>query len=194
MEASDQLETRLATRLRQRRVALDLTLDRLADRAGVSRAMISRIERGEASPTAALLGRLANALGLTLSVLFADDEVDAAPIARAAARPVWTDPDTGYTRRAVSPATAPIDLADALLPPGARIAYDNKVPLAVDQLIWVLDGELTLQVGDAHHHLVAGDCLHMRLDRPSVFENASALPVRYAVILAIGGLRHDGGR
>ena len=56
------------------RVERGLTLDQLADLSGVSRAMISRIERSEASPTAALLARLCSALGVSLSVFFASTE------------------------------------------------------------------------------------------------------------------------
>ena len=95
-------DTALATRLRLEREARGWTLADLATRSGVSKAMLSKIERGEASPTAALLGRLSGAYGLTISQLFARAE-QGGQLARAADQPVWMDPATGFIRRSLSP-------------------------------------------------------------------------------------------
>ncbi len=65
----DDIDSAISARVRGERAARHWTLSDLAERAGVSKAMISKIERGEASPTAALLGRLSAAFGLTLSAL-----------------------------------------------------------------------------------------------------------------------------
>jgi len=181
------LDNRIAARLKALRLGSALTIDGLAERSGVSRAMISKIERGEASPTATLLGRLANALNTTLSRFFGD-ETDEGPLARAAARPVWRDPATGYFRRAVTPDSFPADIVDVTLPPGVAVAYDNAVPLAIEQCVWVLEGALELTVGDAIHELSPGDCLQMRLDRPIAYRNRTAAATRYAVVLARGRL------
>lgn len=72
MENKDHiLESSIGERIRALRAENGLTLDQLAAESGVSRAMISRIERGEASPTASLLARICAALGLSLSGFFA---------------------------------------------------------------------------------------------------------------------------
>src|SRR5690242_20447124 len=95
--ATVDLDASLAARLRAEREARGWSLSDLASRSGVSRAMISKIERGEASPTAALLGRLSGAFGLTLSTLLARAEGDASGIGRvlrASAQPLWRDPAT----------------------------------------------------------------------------------------------------
>src|SRR5437764_1451541 len=118
----------LAEKLRQEREARGWTLAELAERAGVSRAMISKIERNEASPTAALLGRLSAAFGLTMSQLFARMEEagdpDAGLVSRADQQMMWRDPETGFLRRSLSPpGPAPLELVWGELPPGARIAY-----------------------------------------------------------------------
>ncbi len=179
------LDARIGSRLKALRLGAGLTIDGLAAASGVSRAMISRIERGEASPTAALLARLANALGTTLSQFFGDG-LEHGPLARAATRPVWRDPATGYLRRAVTPESFPADIVDVTLPSGVAVTYDNAVPLAIEQVVWVLDGALQLTFGDETHVLAAGDCLQMRLDRPITFRNATRTDVRYAVVLARG--------
>ncbi len=179
---------RLAARLRQLRADRGLTLDALARRAGVSRSMISLIERGASSPTAAVLDRLAAGLGVTIASLFADEpRADASPLARRAGQAAWRDPATGYLRRNLSPPRfpSPVELVEVRLPPGARVAYD-AVPRAVgiSQQVWLLEGRLDLTVGDASHGLEPGDCLAMRLDRPIVFHNPADGEARYLVALA----------
>ncbi len=181
------IEHRVADRIRALRAERGLTLGALAERSGVSRSMISVIERAESSPTASVLDRLAAALGVTIATLFAEAErPDAAPIARAADQPVWSDPETGYVRRNLSPAGFPsaIELVEVALPPGARVAYDTGSRLAtVDQQIWVIEGAITVTIGDTPHDLATGDCLAMRLDRPITFHNRTGAPARYLVAL-----------
>src|ERR1051325_7443045 len=111
----------LALRIRREREGRGWSLGDLAERSGVSKAMISKIERGEASPTAALLGRLSGAFGLTLSALLARAEHASGRLLRAADQPRWQDPETGYVRRQVSPQSdLPLDLVRVELPAGAR--------------------------------------------------------------------------
>src|SRR5262252_6495184 len=93
----------IALRLREQRARRGWTLDDLAQRAGVSKAMLSKLERSEASPTAALLGRISGALGMTLSTLLAPDGAAGARLVRRPEQPTWRDPATGYLRRQVSP-------------------------------------------------------------------------------------------
>src|SRR5579864_9219617 len=93
----------LAARIALEREARGWSLAELAERSGVSKAMISKIERGEASPTATLLGRLSGAFGLTLSTLLARAEQSASRLIRTADQPQWQDPESGYVRRQVSP-------------------------------------------------------------------------------------------
>jgi transcriptional regulator with XRE-family HTH domain len=83
------LATSLSATLRAARAARGMTVTALAEASGVSRAMIAKIERDEAQPTAALLGRLSGALGMTLSELVARAEGVEARVARAETQPVW---------------------------------------------------------------------------------------------------------
>src|SRR5947209_18270610 len=102
------LNARIADRVRELRAARGLSLDALATRSGVSRSMISVIERGESSPTAVVLEKLSVGLGVPLASLFdapADDAaLPAGPVARRVDQPEWRDPASGYLRRNVSPA------------------------------------------------------------------------------------------
>lgn len=181
-------QTRLAARLRALRAGRGLTLDALAERAGVSRSMISLIERGASSPTAAVLDRLAGGLGVTIASLFAEEaRAEASPVSRRADQVAWRDPGTGYRRRNLSPPgyPSPLELVEVVLPAGARVAYDTPArAVAIGQQVWVLRGELELRTGGRVHRLAAGDCLAMPVEGPIAFRNPGHHPVRYLVALA----------
>jgi transcriptional regulator with XRE-family HTH domain len=183
------LDALLAARLRHERESRGWSIADLAAASGVSRAMISKVERAEASPTAALLGRLSGAFHLTVSTLLARAEADAGPsrIARAAAQPVWTDPATSYRRRAVSPPGAEPELIEVELPPGARVDYTAaSFAFLRGQVAWVLAGRLVIEEGPEESALGPGDCLAFDLVAPQghAFRNPSASrPCRYLVAL-----------
>jgi transcriptional regulator with XRE-family HTH domain len=177
----------LAQRLKASRVARDWTLEQFAEASGVSRAMISKIERGEVCPTAAILARLAAGLDMTLASLFSDGAETGTPLARAADQPVWTDPATGYVRRNVSPpgAQGAAEIVDVTFPSGKRIVFDNALGgHGIAQQIWLLEGQMEMTAGDDVTLLSPGDCLFMRVDRPIVFYNPGHVPARYAVVLS----------
>ena len=195
-EATDSaLISRIADRVRDLRTARGLSLDALATKSGVSRSMISVIERGESSPTAVVLERLATGLGVTMAAMF-DAPVAAGvaqgPVARRADQPLWRDPASGYLRRNVSPAgvAQPMQIVEVQFPPRARVAFESGARDArVDQQVWVLDGTIDVTVGDDRHRLRTGDCLAMQLDRPTMFHNPTRKPARYAVVLASDPMR-----
>ena len=186
---NDPLESAIGERLRLLRGTRGLTLDALAAASGVSRAMISRIERGEASPTAQLLSRLCAALDLTLSAFFAFSGDSGAPLSRRAAQTVWRDPETGYQRRAVSaPNTASrVEVIEVEFPPGARIAYPPETARAgMTQHVWLFSGALRMTVAGTVHNLAPGDCLYMSITEGHIFENPGDTPAHYAVVLDRG--------
>jgi transcriptional regulator with XRE-family HTH domain len=180
----DELSSSLAATVQDARIARGLTAGALAEQSGVSRAMIGKIERGEAQPTAALLGRLSAAFGLTLSELIARAEGDDRRLVRAAEQPTWTDPVSGYRRRAVSPAAgAPLELIEVELPPGAEVAFPADTYAFIHQQLWVLDGQLRFHEGSVVHELDTGDCLQLGPPAACVFVNPTDLPCRYLVAL-----------
>jgi transcriptional regulator with XRE-family HTH domain len=187
-----EVDERLAATLRAAREEHGWSIAALAERSGVSRAMISKVERGEASPTAALLGRLSGALGRTMSELLAAAEgegagaasSDGAVVARRADQPEWQDPESRYRRRAVSPPGSDVQLVEAELPRGASVAYPADAYAFVQQWIWVLEGTLTFVAGEVEHVLRAGDCLRLGAPAPCTFANRSRSACRYAVVVA----------
>lgn len=185
MEDGDALPRLIGRRLARRRAALRLSLEEVAARTGVSRAMISRIERGEVHASAVLLDRLCAGLGISLSELFARDA--ASPLLRRADQPVWQDPSSRYLRREVAPAGtgSPVRIVEVEFPAGAEVSFERSRERAIEQHVWVLDGEIEIASGGAVDSLAAGDCLHMRVAEGNTFRNLSGKPARYAVILTL---------
>ncbi|HEV7732617.1 MAG TPA: XRE family transcriptional regulator [Candidatus Binatia bacterium] len=186
-DAGPDLNHRIADRVRELRAARGMSLDALAGKSGVSRSMISLVERGESSPTAVVLEKLAGGLGVMLAALFDGPVPPGGPLARRDDQPVWTDPASGYRRRNVSPpgVPQPMQIVEVHFPAGARVAFENGGrDLRVHQQVWVLDGAIDVTLGDERHRVRAGDCLAMQLDRPTMFHNPTRKPARYAVVIA----------
>ena len=185
----DPFETLVGDRVRHLRLRRGLTLDQLAELSGVSRAMISKVERAEASPTASTLARLCSALGVSLSVFFADNEAPAKPISRRKDQPVWRDPESGYLRRAVSPSGtgSGTDIVEVEFPAGGEVVFPGR-PSGRNQTqhVWVFEGEIEMTVGDEVHRLSAGDCLYMNVGDVHGYRNPTDHPARYAVVIALG--------
>jgi transcriptional regulator with XRE-family HTH domain/mannose-6-phosphate isomerase-like protein (cupin superfamily) len=190
-EKASRLNERIAERVRELRAAQGLSLDALAGKSGVSRSMISLIERGETSPTAVVLDRLAAGLSVTLASLFdapaTENRPPSGPVARRADQPQWQDPASGYLRRNVSPPgmPQPMQIVEVHFPPGGRVAFETGVrDVLVHQQVWVLEGAIDVTLGAQRHRLRKGDCLAMQLDGPTMFHNPARKPARYAVVTA----------
>lgn len=183
------LVEQIATRIRAERERRRWTLDQLAEASGVSRAMINRIERGQSSPTAAVLGKLSAAFQLSVSQLLALAEntpaaTSGSGVARRQDEAVeWRDPETGYRRRQISGPRFPAEIAEIHLPPGARVPYPAAAFVFIRQIIWVLDGHLTFHEGDTVHELDAGDVLELGDPAACLFVNDTDSDCRYAVVL-----------
>ena len=189
--APPDINQRIAQRVRELRAARGLSLEALAQRSGVSRSMISLIERGESSATAVVLEKLSASLGVALAGLFEDSAAAPDPLVRRRAQPQWRDPASGYLRRNLSPTgvASPLQLVEVEFPPGAKVAYETGArDVAVFQQVWVLEGGIEMTVGADRHRLETGDCIAMMLDRPIGFRNPGRKPARYLVALASGDL------
>ena len=179
------IEQRIAVHLKERRLASGLSLADLAERSGVSPAMISKVERFAASPTAALLGRLCNGLGVTLSSLIANAEQTTSPLVRAKEQAIWQDPVTGLTRTMISPdpADSTVEIVRIDLPPGANVSYDAQRYLRYEQQVVALKGRLHLTVDDKEYQLGPWDCLLMPTNVRLRFQNKKQVSCRYLVIV-----------
>jgi transcriptional regulator with XRE-family HTH domain len=186
------LDERIAQRVRSLRDARRLSLDQLSQRCGVSRSMISLIERAQASPTAVVLEKIASGLGVALATLFEAEPASKVEktVAHASEQGFWQDPASGYMRRNVSPPqelggqAPPVHIVEVKFPPKTRVMYDGLVQAALlHQQIWLLAGQMQITLGDDVHLLKVGDCLAHRLDRPITYHNPGTHTARYAVVI-----------
>jgi transcriptional regulator with XRE-family HTH domain len=179
------LDKQIGERVRSRREELGLSLEELAARSGVSRSMISKIERVESSGTAVLLSKLCSGLGLTLSGLMADAERPVRTVMRRSEQVTWRDPESGFTRRIVSPpqSGSAVEIVEIELPPGARVGFEAWKIRAYEQHLVVLDGTLSLTIANKCVDLKPGDCAQMSVKTDNKFENRSKKTVRYLVVI-----------
>jgi len=181
------INARIASRVRALRTDLGMTLDALAGQCDVSRSMISLVQRGESSPTAVVLEKIATGLGVPLATLFDDSGASANPVSRRDDRTPWRDPQSGYVRRNISPANfpSPIHVVEVVLPAGARVAYETGArPMSIHQQIWVQEGSIEVTLGSVTYRLSEDDCLAMQLNEPIAYRNRTRKPARYIVIIA----------
>ena len=116
-----------------------------------------------------------------------DDRATSHAVTRGS-RPLWTDPDTGYTRRTLSPANGgQLELLEVVLPPGVRVPYPASAFSFQHQQIYVLEGRLDFVEGTRSHQLSTGDCLQLGAPSDCVFVNASEQAIRYLVALTRRG-------
>jgi transcriptional regulator with XRE-family HTH domain len=180
---NNELDQRIGARIRLERESRAWSLTDLAEKAGVSRAMIYKIERGESSPTANMLGKLSGAFSLSMSTLMARAELTQGRLLRAADQPNWVDPASGYERRHVSPRSdLPLDLVRVMLPAGKEVPMPAAAYAFLRQLIWVLSGELVFMEGTTEHVLKQGDCLELGPPTDCVFRNKGKTACVYAVV------------
>lgn len=161
----NQFESRLLRRLASLREQRALSLEQLATQSGISRATLSRLERGETSPTADMLGKLCAVYGMPMSRLIAEVEQAPVQLLRRAEQAEWQDPATGFVRRMVSPPARGFaaELVEARLPPGAAIGYDRPPVAGMEQHLWLLSGALDYTLDGSTHRLQPGDCLRFHL-------------------------------
>lgn len=184
---TEDINSRIAGRVRALRADLGMSLEALAAKCEVSRSMLSLVERGESSPTAVVLEKIASGLGVSLAALFDDSSVAANPVSRRDDRTPWRDPQSGYVRRNISPANfpSPMQIVEIVLPAGAQVAYETGArDVSMHQQIWVLSGSIEVTLGRVTYRLSEDDCLAMQLNAPTAFRNRTRKPARYLVTIA----------
>lgn len=174
----------LAENLRRLRRAAGLTLDGLAARAGVSRAMISKVERGASDPTATVLGKLAAGLDVSLSQLLGDRTPRSPRLLARRDQISFTDPRTGFGRRSLSPLfeDGALDFAFTTLPPGQSVSFAPHHP-GVEEYIAVHEGALVVVVGGERFALATGDTLFYPGDHDHEYRNEGSEPVAFYIVI-----------
>ena len=207
VEHPENFTRRVSSRLRQLRGERGLTLQELAHRSGVSRAMISRIERNESRPSALVLDRLSTGLGVLLPALLGNASYRSSggrerqPISTPMTQRVRQD-SRGGTRRWLSPPHSATRMAETLLPdidsalqleehvlPAGgsceleavtRILPDSRAQLQ----IWIMEGTLQIRQGCDTRSLKKGDCAAVSTSIPCTLHSSGSRRARYLLARA----------
>jgi len=168
-------DPQLGERIRRLRLARDLTLKQVGERAGVSPTHLSEIERGKTSPTVGALIRIARALGEEASRLVEAGPGPGLALTRRSDRTIVLS--GGTLLRTVPGPIEPGDLtvAELLLPPGQPSPRQAEYG---EEFLLVLEGAVELSLGDRRHALRAGDAIHFSATTPHDVRNAGTLPAR----------------
>ncbi len=195
----DPVSRAFGDRVRVLREEADLTLEQLSKQSGVSRAMLSKVERGEKSPTIGVARRIALALGTSFSSLMGDDDGPrrAFAIVRKDQRPVFRDAETGFERFLLSPVMAGMAVEVALhhLPPKTSTGELPAYPAGTSKHVLVARGKVTVKTKDTETVLDEGDSLYFEVDVEHWFENRTTRACEYYLVISAPssfGRRSDG--
>jgi transcriptional regulator with XRE-family HTH domain len=177
----DRIVSSIGPRLRELRLQHSLSLQQLAERAGVSAAAIHKIERSGMVPTITTLLKLAEAFDRPIGYFVDEVAEGAGPVAftSASARPVVRGTPPGVEAAAVSGSYArfALDGTVTTVAPGATSGPELAQHQG-EEMVFVLDGTLDFFVDEKHYRMGPGDSLHFRTDRPHRWDNRGLVPVR----------------
>ncbi|MEV4372063.1 XRE family transcriptional regulator [Nonomuraea sp. NPDC049637] len=175
--------------VRRRREEAGLTLEQLSAQSSVSRAMLSKVERGEKSPTIGVASRIAHALDASLSDLIGAPAGAASGVAvvmRRSHRPVFRDPETGFERHMVSaaPGAGGAEMVFHHLPAQVSTGLLPAYPPGTEKQLVVLEGTLTVAIGGINETLETGDSLFFQADADHGFANRTNAPCEYIMFIS----------
>ena len=175
---------RLGERVRILRRERGLTLNLLAERSGVSRAMISKLERGEKNPTLVVAAKVAEGLGVSLSQLVGVEERREVVVVPRERRMIMRDPGTGFERQLLSPSFGGrgIEFIWSVVPEGSSSGEFPPHRRGVEEYVVVEKGRLRAVLGGEDYLLEEGDALYFEADISHWFDNAGEGECSYYLV------------
>lgn len=188
-QLEDTLEQLIAERVREFRAALGLSVTQLAERSGLSKSMLSKIENAKASSSLGTLARLSEALSVPVTAFFRglDEEHDVLHIKAGRGLDIeHRGSRSGSRYQLLGRMRSPYDLLEPLL---VTISRRSKIfPLYQHQgteLLYILSGRMAYTVGDDRYELDPGDALQFAGEVPHGPVEMDELPVRFLTIKAL---------
>lgn len=159
--------------LRRLRTRRGLSLERLAQLSGVSRAMLGQIELGQSAPTINVLWKIARALEVTFSALISARTQAGALVLRSQDSKILTSKDRSFSSRALFPFDEPrrVEFYELRLAAGAVEDADAHPPGTTENLV-VTTGTIEIDVAGDTHRLETGDSILFEADTPHAYRNA----------------------
>lgn len=188
-EPTENLARAIGARVKNERQSRKWTLDQLASHAGVSRRMVVNVEQGTANPSVGTLLRLSEALGVSLPALVEPPTAQKAKLTRAGAgAALWTGEQGGRgILMASSNTPEALELWEWTFMPGD--SHSSEAHSAdTQELLHVLEGEITMTVAAETFVLVAGDSLAFPGDEDHTYNNHSGEPTRFILTVLEPGI------
>jgi transcriptional regulator with XRE-family HTH domain len=176
---------RLGERVRALRRERGWTLEMLAERSGVSRAMISKLERGEKNPTLVVAAKVANGLGMNLSRLVGVEEKRKVVVVPRGRRMTMRDPETGFERQLLSPSFGGrgVEFMRNVVPENSTSGELPPHRHGVEEYVVVERGRLRAVLGGEEYVLEAGDAAYFEADVAHRFDNAGKGECSYYLVI-----------
>ena len=180
---------RLGERVRGLRRERGLTLEGLAGRSGVSRAMLSKVERGEKNPTLVVAAKVAEGLGVPLSRLLGVEERREVVVVPRDRRPVMRDPETGFERQLLSPnfGGRGVEFVRNEVPEGSTSGEFPPHRRGVEEYLVVEKGRLRAVLAGEEYVLEEGDSFYFEADVAHKFDNAGEGSCSYYLVIVSKG-------
>lgn len=177
--------TKVGARIRELRIGRNLTLEALAERSGVSRAMLSKVERGEKNPTLMVTAKVAEGLDVTISQLVGIQEQRDVVVVPKARRIVMKDAETGFERQMLSPAfpARGVEFIRNVIPQGSTSGEFPPHKRGVEEYIVVERGRMTAVLDGKEYQLEEGDAIYFEADVPHRFENGGQGECSYYLVI-----------
>lgn len=171
--------------LRLLREQRGLSLEKLAQAAGVSRAMLGQVELGQSVPTIRTLWRVAKALGVPFSALLGTPTATSVRVLRAVDSRVLSSHDGSFRSRALFPFGVPrrVEFYELKLAPGCHEKAEPHAPGTLENLC-VARGRVLLEVGGAPYELQAGDAIEFEADGPHAYRNPGSTEAVLFLVMA----------
>jgi transcriptional regulator with XRE-family HTH domain len=162
----------VGTNLRKLRTRRGLSLERLAQSSGVSRAMLGQIELGQSAPTINVLWKIARALEVTFSALISSRTNSGALVMRSGESKLLTSKDRSFSSRALFPFDEPrrVEFYELRLTGGGVEEADAHPPGTSENLV-VTHGTVEIDAGGETHRLETGDSILFEADTPHAYRN-----------------------
>jgi transcriptional regulator with XRE-family HTH domain len=183
--AEDVSSGRVGERVRGLRRGRGWTLEVLAERSGVSRAMISKLGRGEKNPTLVVAAKVAEGLGVSLMQLVGIEERREVVVVPRDRRMVMRDPETGFERQLLSGGRG-LEFIKNVVPEGSTAGEFPPHRRGVEEYLLVEKGRLRVILGGEEYVLDEGDSAYFEADVTHRFDNVGEGECSYYVVIDPG--------
>jgi transcriptional regulator with XRE-family HTH domain len=166
----------LGVRLRHARRVAGLTMTQVAQKSQCSESLISKIENGQASPSLAMLHRIAVTLDTNIAALTTEEAPREGPVRPDGERPVIRVGGISLERITLPKRGGLLQANIHIVPPGE--ASDGLIEHVGEEVGFVLEGKLELVLGNERHLIQAGDAFYFSSQTPHGYRNVGKVAAR----------------